>query len=63
MVKYNFSDFDIPLEIKPLTLEHEYVRVSIMDTFNIARFTGLHRLIAMAWVPNDDYVNKKHSRP
>ena len=55
---YNFSDFDIPLEIKPLTLIHEYTRVSIMDTFNIARFTGLHRLIAIAWVPNDDYVNK-----
>lgn len=55
---YNFSDSDTTIEIKPLTLEHEYVRVNISDTLGFSKFIGLHRLIAMAWVPNDDYVNK-----
>lgn len=55
---YNFSDFDIPLEIKPLTLVHEYIRVNIFDTLGFLKFIGVHRLVAMAWVPNDDYVNK-----
>lgn len=55
---YNFADSIMPVEIKPLTLEHEYIRVNILDTFGCFRFVGIHRLVAMAWVPNDDYVNK-----
>lgn len=45
----------------PITVReaNDYLRVSIYDHyFRISIVTNIHRLVALAWVPNDDWLNK-----